>query len=115
LRLGRPPLPHNGSHLAGAARIDEDERFAAEAVEILLHHAADEQRRDAGIEGVAAPRQNLERGRGGQRMAGRYAAIAAHDGRPLGGAGGDLCQRRERRQHKKGDDTKNCAAKWTLK
>ena len=45
-----------------ALRIDEHQPFAAEAVQILFDHAADEHRGDAGVERVAALQQHLERG-----------------------------------------------------
>ena len=78
-------MPDDRDDLAGAARIDEDEPFAAEAVEILLDDAADQQRRDAGIERIAAARENFKSGRGRQRMTGGDAAIASRDGRAFGG------------------------------
>ena len=83
--FGAQPCPTIDVTLPVAARIDEHQGFAAEAVEVLFDHAADEQRRNAGIEGVAAPRQHFEGGRGRERMAGRDAGIAAHHRRPLGG------------------------------
>ena len=65
-----------------AARIDERVTFAAEAVEILFEDAADQHRRDAGIEGVAALREDLERGGSGQRMARGDGGGAADHRRP---------------------------------
>ncbi len=104
--LGRPALSDHRDDLAGAARIDQHQSFAAQAVEILLDHAADQQRRDAGIERIAAARENLERRRRGQRVACRYAAIAPHDRRPFGGAGGggeETGQREQREGAENGD------------
>ena len=86
--LRRPALSHHRHHLAGGARIDQHQRLAAEAVEILLDHAADQQRRDTGIESIAAACQDFECRRRGQRMARRYAGIASRDQRPFGGKGG---------------------------
>ena len=91
--LGRPALSDHRDDLAGAARIDQHQRLAAEAVEILLDHAADQQRRDAGIERIAAARQDFECRRRGQRMARRYAGIASRDQRPFGGKGGGVGKR----------------------
>ena len=82
--LRRPALPDHGRNLMLAARIDQHQPFPAEAVKVLLDHAADQQRRDPGIERIAAAEQDFKRRRRGQRMAGRDAAIAAHHGRPLG-------------------------------
>ena len=77
-RLRRPALADDRGDLVFFLRIDEHERLAAEAVEILLEHAADEQRRDAGIERVAALQQDAERRRRGQRMTGGYATGRSH-------------------------------------
>ena len=83
--LGGPALPDDRSDLALALRIHEDEAFAAEAVEILLHHAADQHRGDAGVEGVAAFQEHFERRGARQRMAGRDGAVRPGDGRAIGG------------------------------
>jgi len=97
----RPALPHHRGHLAVMAWIDEHEGFAAQAVEVLLDNAADEQRRDAGIERIAAAREDLERRGRRQRMAGRNAGIASHDGRTLGGRyrGRGMIGRQRRENH----------------
>jgi hypothetical protein len=83
--LGRPALPHDRRHLVFAARINQHQRFAAEAVVVLLDNAADQQCSDAGIESIAAAREDFEGSRGRQRMARRHAAIASHDGWTVGG------------------------------
>ena len=81
-RFRRPPLADDRRDLALFLRIDEDERFAAKAIEILLEHAANDERRDAGVKGVAALEEDLERCRGRQRMPGRDAGRRAHHRRP---------------------------------
>ncbi len=70
-RVRRPALSDDRCDLAFLLRIDEHQRLAAEAVEVLLEHAAGEQRGDAGVEGVAALQQDAERRGGRQRMTGR--------------------------------------------
>src|SRR6185503_2945932 len=79
--LRRPALADDRGDLVFLLWIHEDERFAAEAVEILLEHAAGDQRRDAGIKRVAALEQDLKCRRGRQRMTGRYAAARPRDQR----------------------------------
>ena len=84
--FGAQPCPTIEVTLRSLLRIDEDQPFAAEAVEILFHHAADEHRGDAGIEGVAALQQHLERRSARQRMAGGDGAVRPGNGRAIGGA-----------------------------
>ena len=80
-RLWRPPLPDDGGDLAFFAWVDEHQCLAAEAVEVLFDDTADEQRCDAGVEGVASLEQRGKRGCGGQRMSGGDAARRPGDGR----------------------------------
>ena len=87
--LGGPPLPDHRGDLLLSDRIDEDERLAAQAVEVLLDHPADEQRRHAGVEGVAALEQHFERRGSDERVPGRDAAVGSGHQRP---------QRRRRRR-----------------
>ena len=77
-RLRRPALADDRGDLAFFLRIHENERFAAEAVEILLEHAAGEKRRDAGVKRVAAFQQDAEGGSGRKRMTGGHAAGRSH-------------------------------------
>ena len=77
-RLRRPALADDRRDLVFFLRINENERFAAEAVEILLEHAAGDQRRDAGVKRVAAFQQDAEGGRGRQRMTGGDATGRSH-------------------------------------
>ena len=77
-RLRRPALADDRGDLVFFLRIDEHERFAAEAVEILLEDAAGDERRDAGVERVAALQQDAERGRGRERMTGGHATGRSH-------------------------------------
>ena len=53
-RMRRPALSDNGRDFRFLSRIDKDQGFAAEAVEVLLEHATRQQSCHAGIEGVAA-------------------------------------------------------------
>jgi hypothetical protein len=55
--LRRPALTDYRRHFLVGHRIDENEGLAAETVQILLDDTADEQRRDARVEGVAALRR----------------------------------------------------------
>ena len=77
-RLRRPALADDRRDLVFFFRIDEDERLAAEAVEILLEDAAGDERRDAGVEGVAALQQDAEGGSGRERMTGGHATGRSH-------------------------------------
>ena len=77
-RLRRPALADNRRHLVFFLRIDEHERLAAEAVEVLLEHAAGDERRDAGVKRVAALQQDAEGGRGRERMTGGHATGRSH-------------------------------------
>lgn len=77
-----PPLADDRRDLAFVLWVDEHERLAAEAVEILLEHAADEQRSKTGIERVAASEQHAERSGGCEWMSGGYPARRAHNGGP---------------------------------
>ena len=77
-RLRRPALADDRGDLVFFLGIDEHERLAAEAVEVLLEHAAGDQRRHAGIKGVAALQQDAERGRGGERVTGGHATGRSH-------------------------------------
>ena len=76
-----PALTDDRRDFSLAVRIHEDQRFAAQAVEVLFDDAARQQRGDAGIERVAAVLENLDRGGCGQGVAGGHAAVAAHHGR----------------------------------
>ena len=87
-RLRRPALADDRRDLVFFLWINQDERLAAEAVQILLEHAAGDQRRHAGVERVAAFQQDAERRRGGERMTGGHAAGRSHHRGP---------QRRSRR------------------
>ena len=97
-----PALADDGGDLVVFLGIDEDERLAAEAVEILFEHAACDQRRDAGVERVAAFQENGERGGRGEGMTGGHATGRAHDRRPQRRTGGlpilhrHLCRKRSR-------------------
>ncbi len=92
--LRRPALADHRRDLLLAHRIDQHEAFPAEAVEILLDDAADEQRRHAGIEGVAALVQDLERGRRHERMPRRHTAIRSRHQWPEGGGRRGAAHRR---------------------
>ena len=99
-RPRRPALADDRRHFLFLSRVDQHERFPAEAVEILLHDAAGEQRRNAGIEGVAAFEEDAEcRGRR-QRMACRDAGRWAHHRGPQRGR----ARLRIRRRHLPGAD-----------
>jgi hypothetical protein len=78
-------LTDDRDDLAGAAGIDEDQPFAAEAIQILFDDPAHEHGGDAGIERVATFQQRLERGGGRERMPRGHGAIASHDRRLIGG------------------------------
>ena len=84
--LRRPALADDRHDLAFLLRVDQHQRFAAEAVEVLLEHAAGEQRGHAGIERVPALQQDAKRRCGRERMTGRHAAGRPHHGRPQCGA-----------------------------
>ena len=51
---GAQPWPTTAVTFASFSRVDQNQRFTAEAVEILLDDAAREERRNAGVERVAA-------------------------------------------------------------
>ena len=107
---GAQPCPTTATTYARGSRIDEHQGFAAQAVEILLDHPTDQQRRDAGVERIAAAGKYLERCRRGQRMARRHTAIAPHDGWTLGGADGrdkETAQRESREGTPNDQATKN--------
>jgi len=84
---GRPTLADDRNDFAAALRIHEHQRFAAQAVEVLFDDAADQQRRDPGIESVAAAHEDLEGRRGRQRMARGNSGVGPHHQRALGGPG----------------------------
>ena len=77
-RFRRPALADDRRDLVFFFRIDEDERLAAEAVEILLEHAAGDERCHAGVKRVAALQQDAERGGGRQWMTGGHATGRSH-------------------------------------
>ncbi len=87
-RPGRPALADDRSDPGLRLRIDEDQGLAAQAVEILLDHPSDEERRDARVEGVASLEKNLERGGGGKGMARRNSGGRPDDRRPHRGRTG---------------------------
>ena len=77
-RFRRPTLADDRRHLVFLLGIDQNERFPAEAVEILLEDAAGDERRDAGVKRVAAFQQDAEGGSGRQRMTGGHATGRSH-------------------------------------
>ncbi len=81
-RVRRPALADDRGDLGVFLRVHQHQRFAAETVEILLEHAAGEQRGHAGVERIAALQQDAEGRGGGQRMAGGHAARRSHHGGP---------------------------------
>ncbi len=86
--LRRPALADDRGDLVFLLWIHEHERLAAEAVEVLLEHAAGDERRHAGIKGVAALQENAERGRGGERVTGGHATGRSHHRGPQRRSGG---------------------------
>jgi hypothetical protein len=58
-------------------------------MEILLDDAAHEERRDSGVERVATAREDLESGRGRQRISRRNRRVETHGRGTLGSLGGD--------------------------
>jgi hypothetical protein len=101
----RPTLPDNRRHLVLALRIHEDETLAAQAVEILFHNAADEHRRHAGIEGVPAFQEDLERCSARQRVTGGDSAIRSGNRWAIGSARrGDRPGNDECHDHGSGDE-----------
>ncbi len=82
----RPSLADHRGDLAFGFRIHQHQRFAAQAVEILLDDAAHQQRGHAGIECIAALEQDAKRHRSGERVSGRDATRGAHHGRAQGRA-----------------------------
>ncbi len=94
--LGRPALADNRRDFLLAHRIDEHQGFAAEAVEVLLDHAADEERGHARVERVAALVEDFERRGGDERMPRRHAAVRPGHERPQRRWRGGAARRRLR-------------------
>ncbi len=78
----RPADTVDGDHLSRALRIHQRCALAAQAVQVLLHDAAHQHGRDAGVERIPAFHQQLERRRRRQGMPRRHGAIWPDDGRP---------------------------------
>ena len=66
----RPAAGVQAVHDAGLGLVVEDEEIAAEPVAGRLHQADGRVGGDSGIDGVAAPLEDLHAGAGGQRLAG---------------------------------------------
>ena len=86
-RLRGPTLTDDRSDLVLLARIDQHQAFTAEAVQVLLEHAAGKHRRHSGIERIAALQQNPEPCGGRQGMPRRDPARRPHHGGTEGGSG----------------------------
>ena len=85
--FGRPALADHRDDLPCAARVHKGQAFAAQAEEILFDYAGDEERGDAGIEGVSTAQEDLETGSRRQRVASRDRSAATDHRWPFGTAG----------------------------
>ena len=83
-RFRRPALSDNRGDLVFLLGVDEHERFAAEAIEVLLEDTAGHERCDAGVKRVAAFQQDAEGGSGRERMTGGHATGRSHHRGPQG-------------------------------
>ena len=104
--LRRPTLSDDRGDLALALRIHEDQAFAAEAIEILFHHSANQHGGDACVERVAALQQHFECRGARQGVPGGDGAVRAGDGRAIGSAREDDGRANDheyRRQHSGGE------------
>ena len=74
---------------------DDREHVAADAGHVRLGHAQHGRGGDGGVDGVAALPQDLEAGRGGERLARRDRAVGRVDGGAAGQRGGPLGLQRD--------------------